>query len=284
MQLKAILLSLVLSSAILPALAQDRIYTKSGGVFEVKIKEIGTRTIVYKKWSNQNGPDYVMPKKDVDHVRYQNGDEEVLDAHNKPQPILERGAARNGQEYGRNIISISPIHMTNTSAVGFGLSYERMLDKNSIVSLYIPVVYSFKNNGNSYYNPSSGLYDKDKTRMIWFYPGAKIYPTGSDGIVRYGVGPTLAFGSGKRELTRDEWNPASQAYVTRHYDENVTVMGFLVSNSLNIQPSPKLHLGLELGLGIPYYVSDKENNYTFGYNSYDDEPLVQFNFSIGYRF
>lgn len=255
------------------ASAQDRIYTRSGGIYEVKIREINARSVVYKKWSHQDGPDYVMPKKDVERIVYQNGDEESFDKRNKVRVVRENTESIGNASYEKNILSISPLHMTNASAVGFGISYERVLDKNSVISFYLPIVYSFKNHNNQY-NSITGLYEKDKNNMIWFYPGLKFYPTGSDGVVRYAVGPMLAFGTGNREYTRND----------KHYDENVTIMGFLVSNSLNIQPSPKLHLGLELGLGIPYYSNETREYRTYPYNVFYDEPLVQFNFNVGFRF
>jgi len=285
MQFRTALLCLALSGASLSVLAQDRIYTKSGGTFEVKIKEVGTRTIVYKKWSNPDGPDYVMPKNEVERIKFQNGDEETFDRHNMLRPVHEKALRGNSMAYGRNTLSLSPVHMTNTSAVGFGISYERALDKNSIISLYIPLVYSFKNNDGTYYNYSNGWSRDDRSNMVWLYPGAKIYPTGSNGVVRYAVGPMLAFGTGNRKYTTNDWDAQSQNYVATRHDEHVTVMGFMVNNSLNIQPTPRLHMGLELALGIPYYTDESSNTYPYyTHNTYDDVPLVQFNFNVGFRF
>jgi hypothetical protein len=69
-------------------------------------------------------------------------------------------------------------------------------------------------------------------------------------------------------------------------------MGVMVTNYLNIQPTPKLYLGLQFGLGIPYVVnSDKavssspyygnEGKY---YNKNTFTPLVDFSFRVGFRF
>lgn len=280
MQLKAIFTAFTVVSLAAAASAQDRIYTKSGGMYEVKIKEVGTRTIVYKKWSNQDGPDYVMPKNEVERIRFQNGDEEQMTSTGRMRAARSPKASHS--EYGKNIIGLSPIHMTNLSPVGFGLSYERVLDKGSIVSFYLPIVYSFKNEHDINYYGSYAPY-RDERSMVWFFPGAKIYPTGSDGVVRYSVGPSLAFGTGNRLYTQSYYDPGTGTTNYRDVSENIFVMGIMVNNTLNIQPTPKLRLGLELGLGIPYYTNEERNS-GYYYNTFNDEPLVQFNFNVGYRF
>jgi hypothetical protein len=264
--------------------AQDRLYTKDGGILEVKVKEVGTKAIVYKRSSNPDGPDFVIPKNNVERIKFQNGDEEY---YGRKEPIQHgrlRDNAYDGAAYGKNILSLSPVHMTNTSATGFGISYERILDKNRILSLYFPVAFSFKTSNNTY-NNITGYYDKDKSTMLWLYPSLKIYPTGSTGIVRYSVGPMLAIGSGSSSYKRQTYDPNTGNYNYEKTSEDLFVLGLLVNNSLNIQPTPKIHLGLELGIGIPYYTNENSNNATYYYsNTYSDGPIVQFNFNIGYRF
>ena len=120
--------------------------------------------------------------------------------------------------------------------------------------------------------------------MFWFYPGVKIYPTGSDGIVRYAVGPSLAFGTGSRNYGRNIYDPGTGTYQYKRIEDDIFVMGIVVNNSLNIQPTPRLHLGLELGLGIPYYSTEPRDLNYDPYNELYNAPLVQFNFHVGYRF
>ena len=54
-------------------------------------------------------------------------------------------------------------------------------------------------------------------------------------------------------------------------------LGMIVNNTLNINPTPHLYLGLELGLGVSYI--DR-----IGGINYGSEGLAQFGFSVGYRF
>lgn len=259
--------------------AQDRIYTNKGTIYEAKVKEIGIRNIIYKKWNNQDGPDYVIAKSEVARIKYQNGDEERFgDDNNK---MTSKSGRRSTSLYGRNIIGVSPVHMTNVSAVGFGLSYERMLDRENIVSLYLPAVFSFKRSTDEYYFGQNQPF-QDRRSMLWFYPGVKIYPTGSDGVVRYSVGPSMAVGTGNRQYTRQIYDPNTGNSSYLDVSKDIFVMGVMVNNTLNVQPSPKVRIGLELGLGIPYYTNeDRDAGY---YNLISEEPLVQFNFTVGYRF
>ncbi|MBS1782153.1 MAG: hypothetical protein JSS78_03725 [Bacteroidetes bacterium] len=262
--------------------AQDRIYTRSGGEFEVKIKEINPRSVIYKKWKSQDGPDYVMPKNEIDRIKYSNGDEEKMSTRSV---MARQRVGVNNARYPLNTFSILPLAMNNFSAVGVGISYERFLDKGNFVSLYLPIVFSFNNRSN-YYNNNTGLYEKSNDYMTWFMPGCKFYPTSSNGIVRYAVGGSLSFASGQKTYTKNTWDPAINGYRTDRTQGNITMLGFMVNNSLNIQPTQHLHLGLEMGLGIPYYVSDKTaNNGAYASdNVFSNSPLIQFNFNIGYRF
>jgi len=280
MRLKTTLLTLIAAISLSAANAQDRIYTKSGAMYEVKIKEVGTKMIVYKKWNNLDGPDYVMPKADVERVKFQNGDEEQFSIRGRMHAA--RQSRETNTQYGKNIIGLSPIHMTNISPIGFGVSYEAVLDKRYILSFYLPIVYSFRSQNNTNYY--SSYPEKNERKMLWFYPGAKIYPTGSDGVVRYAVGPSLAIGTGNRSFTVNNWDPATQTNYNTDVTEEVFAMGVMVNNSLNIHPTPRLHLGLELGIGVPYYTNESKNYGNYYYNSISDEPLIQFNFNVGYRF
>jgi hypothetical protein len=246
-----------------------------------KIKEVSPRTVTYRKWNNQDGPDFIINKNKIEAIKYANGTQENLDDADMDNDDNDRRDRRDrrdrsrrswglsNEKYGKNIITFSPIQMANEGAAGLGLQYERVLDRKSMVSLVLPVAFIFMDES---YN------DRHETRTFkYFYPGVKIYPTGSNRRISYGVGVAGAFGFGNRVVTN--YNGFSE-------DRNVFKAGLLVNNSLNIQPVKQLYIGLELGLGFTYY--NDQNDYYYGYNgynySYNDEPLVKFNFSIGYRF
>lgn len=289
-------LTLALSlGAAVTAGAQDKIHLKNGSTLEVKVEEVAPRTITYKRWDNRSGPNYIINKSEVDRISYQNGGEDEItdDGDDRFQrrgpggrgmaPRVPRWNRSNNARYGNNIISLAPMQMTNEGAAGIGLHFEHMLDKRQMFSLYVPFAVTLMRDNNNYYNGPYPLYVSDETHAFYsIFPGIKIYPTGSNGVVRYAVGPSLAIGFGNKYYTRELLNSQGQFLGYQQISDDVLRLGMMINNSINITPNPHLYLGLELGIGFTY--SSTEDNY-YNYSSVGlNEPLVQFNFKIGYRF
>ena len=86
-----------------------------------------------------------------------------------------------------NSLAWAPIQFTE-NALGFSLSYERVLDKSGIVAFSMPIVATFNLNNGTYYNNITGTYTNGhQDGMYYAMPGIKLYPTGCNGRVRYGV-------------------------------------------------------------------------------------------------
>ena len=62
------------------AQAQDRISTFDGKEIEARVLEVGPEELVYRKWSNPDGPRYRMPLSEVREIRYENGEVETYGA------------------------------------------------------------------------------------------------------------------------------------------------------------------------------------------------------------
>ena len=60
--------------------AQDVLTKRNGDELQVKVVKISADEVEYKKWSNPDGPSYVVPKAEVFMVKYQNGDKDVFDS------------------------------------------------------------------------------------------------------------------------------------------------------------------------------------------------------------
>jgi len=271
------------------ASAQDKIYLDDGSIIDAKVKEINNRSIVYRRWDNQDGADYILTRKEVSRIVYQNGTEEKLvDRSERPNPFnrdrsmpVRDPRPNNGQRersrgmepgYGKNILAIAPMQMTNESVAGVGVHYERFLDKAGIFSLYLPIAISFYDDEIS---PTGGQQSRTYTTL---YPGAKIYPGGSDRRVSYSVGPSFGLGFGTQYDLVSRVDPGTGMTISRYEDVNTFKAGFLVNNGLNIQPTKQLYIGLEFGFGILYYSNRPSRSLDY------DEPMVQFNFKMGYRF
>lgn len=67
---------MVLLASTLSVSAQDVIVKKDGSIILSKVIEIGTTEVKYKKWNNQNGPNYTISKSDVQAINYENGEKE----------------------------------------------------------------------------------------------------------------------------------------------------------------------------------------------------------------
>ncbi len=297
MNLKISFLSAITLFSASTVFAQDKIYTRDGDVMEVNVKMVGEKNIIYKKASNDGGPDYTINKKEVSRIEYENGDEDVIVAERRGpgHPDHDRRDRKDKPKlkYGNNILAAAPLQITENGP-GVGISYERVLDrKRNIVSFYMPLAMAFNVDGSRYDDVYyGGYYGTDRKHDYSFYamPGLKFYPTGGKGIVRYAVGPNLVFRVSEYSDYYYYNGPYYGPYITYPgYPAKVQTteftFGMIINNSLNINPTPHLHMGLEFGIGFSYVSDNNRGDYYYGYRSYNDpEALVQFGFKIGYRF
>ena len=59
---------------------------RNGDELQVKVVKISADEVEYKKWSNPDGPSYVVPKAEVFMIKYQNGDKDVFDSAPAAKP------------------------------------------------------------------------------------------------------------------------------------------------------------------------------------------------------
>lgn len=267
--MKKLLLSIVALLFTLGAFAQDKIYKTNGDLMEAKVIEVNPRTITYKRADNPDGPTYIINRSEVSRIVYENGQTEEISGGSR-MPGAPRRSGRPTEKLGNNILALAPVQITN-EGIGVGLSYERILGKNGILSFYLPLALVFNPNNNNYYTGSP--YVNYNTTMFYAMPGVKFYPTGQ-GKVRYAVGPSILIGVGEKNVYDNV-----QGFT---YPQDYVTAGILINNSLNITPTPHLYLGLELGLGLSYYNTINGDN--VGIGGIDGAPLVQFGFRMGYRF
>lgn len=297
--LKAVCLGICALGATQLASAQDRVYTSDGKVIDAKVKEVNQRSIVYRRWDNQDGADYVLTRREVERIVYENGTEESFDTQPTrrspfpPPPGRRNTASRSGSRndnnddftprkmnpaYGRNILAVAPIQMSLTSVAGVGVHYERVIDKGGIVSLYVPVAFSFYQDEASTFSPTFPNTQLEANRVYAYaYPGIKFYPGGSGRRLSYSVGPSVGLGFGTVYKESTIYVPGG-GYTRRVSEEGSFQAGFIINNGLNIQATPHLYVGTEFGVGITYY-DNRTEDFVVG-----DGAMLQFNFKIGYRF
>jgi len=184
--------------------------------------------------------------------------------------------------YGSNTIRIAPITAMD-AGVGFGLSYERILGKDQMIGLVLPVSMILE---NKQHNDLGSMYNTARyNTYVYFTPGLKIYPMGQRRVT-YAVGPSLllAWGGG------NQWQYRSD--LTGTYLEDVKMtrlrLGMLVTNYVNFQISRSFNLGLEGALGVRYYdrtsYSGPASYAGNGEFSNGFDITGQFSLSFGYRF
>lgn len=173
-----------------------------------------------------------------------------------------------------NVLALAPIQMSENGVAGVGVSYERSLDARHLISFYVPATLVFNTNRDDYYGNTNTSSDP----MVYLMPGIKIYPTGDAiGKAKYALGPSLVIATGQRTESNYLYSSVYPAPAPYYITRSHTIFGMIVNQSININPTPHLYIGSELGIGFSYINKlDGVNSGTTG--------LVQFSFKVGYRF
>ncbi|MDR0762927.1 MAG: hypothetical protein LBF01_00320 [Bacteroidales bacterium] len=69
--------------------SQDYILTVNNEEIQAKVLEIGLNEVVYKKFSNLDGPAYIISKSDIVQIIYQNGDIEKFNTQNNVNESID---------------------------------------------------------------------------------------------------------------------------------------------------------------------------------------------------
>lgn len=77
---RTILLFLAAFCGILSAAAQDLIVKTDASKVEAKVTEVTTEAVRYKRFSNPDGPTYVLPVAEISYIQYANGEKEQFNA------------------------------------------------------------------------------------------------------------------------------------------------------------------------------------------------------------
>jgi len=291
MNLKTLFLGITAIAFATNSMAQDRIYKKNGDVVEGKVKSVDTRSITFKRADNAKGPDYTVNKNEIEKVEYENGTEDVFgdrkrsfhddDEDNEGREIRGHGhkdhmtKGKGKPKYGANLVAFSPASVTE-NGFGIGLSYEHNFGKKGFLSFYMPLALSFGNvYDNIYPGSTNGNFNNGYTNLS-LVAAVKFYPTGAKGKVRYSIAPALALVTGQRPVSYPVYDPYGYVTYENGNKQNFQFGGMLF-NSLNMNPSKHLYIGLELGLGFTWV--NRVNNV-----DQDTRQMAQFAFKLGYRF
>ena len=104
-------LLLILISLPLISFSQDTVILTNGEEISVKITTVSSQNVEYKKFSNLEGPTYILDKKEIFLIKYKNGEKEVF---SQKKPTINGSDYNNADEFKRltkrnNIIYIESI-------------------------------------------------------------------------------------------------------------------------------------------------------------------------------
>jgi hypothetical protein len=248
--------------------------------------------VIYKRFDNQAGPEYNLPKKEIIKIVYQNGTTDVFNPklNGAEQTDGKKNAeiTKSKSDLGNNIVTFIPGAyswglMGNMNDPGVGICYERILEKNGHISVVLPVMYNFTSEKDfSYYSVySSSSYSNGKSyHSISFIPGVKFYPASSKQRIRYALGLSIfaTFGSEPYSAYIDNYSISSYSLQP---DWHYSLYGLMISNSLNASVTKNFFLGVDVNAGVPVSDNRREDVSPIAVVF---SPVLQFALKIGLRF
>lgn len=203
--------------------AQDVIVKKNAEEIEARVIRIGETSITYKKYTNLDGPEYVIPKKDVFMIKYENGTKEVFTSEAPANAsignVLTGQSKRRGQKKEPDNMKITynfQVGMTVSSMtehengknkvgwyVGAGLTLPLLSCWEEIGVLSLRPSLLFITKGDKIEIEESGYKQKSINNPVYLEIPIKIAfsaELGKARIVPY-IGPYFAFGIGGKHKT-----------------------------------------------------------------------------------
>jgi hypothetical protein len=248
--------------------SQDILYKKDGSKEEVKVLEISTNEITFKKFSNPEGPSYVINKEEVVLIAFANGEHELI------SPVTEEKAVEIEkvetikpftQDYNRNIMAF---HMFDVLFGDIAFSYERIMADGKI-GLKFPIAFGFYG-----LNPQETPFEFNN--LFYSGMGINFYPTGQ-GKVRYFVGPNFRVGVGRSDGYTYYYDEYGNYYYDEYNEITSFYMKYFVDNGVTFMPTRNLSISAVLSVGIRYVADPGEYvNHV--------QPDGQFAINLGLRF
>jgi|GEM_PF-2115428 len=314
MKLSKILFIYLFLSLANSAIAQDVITLKDSIRIKCLIEKSTSKTIFYI--TSERPSHKKISRRKIERINY--GDSIVVQINNKNRSVenLNNTATYKSKTHriireifnhkmlcGKNVVSVAiqgsdaSLGNRNMQFPGFGVQYERFLDRKNRFSLYLPATVSFYSiyyQRNEAPNYSADFYTKEGTyNFYYFYPGIKYYPWTSNRRFACNVGASFVVGFGQKyhaSLLYDSITRTTSTYSIEN--KPVIKTGILLSNCINYMATKHIRIGVELGAGLSFENNDYKNDYiNFTPARKIDDPfpdknifLFQFNFKIGYRF
>lgn len=117
---KIMLSCLLLAGSFSVINAQDIITQKNGDEIQVKVMEVGTQDVKYKKYGNDSGPTYTLSKSEIFMIKYENGEKDMFENDSEnPSDVTPSNISRAavpGQSSNQNRRQTQPQTQVETPA------------------------------------------------------------------------------------------------------------------------------------------------------------------------
>ncbi len=245
--------------------AQDFIILIKGGNIQAKVQEINSKEIIYKKFSNINGPNYFIDIEDVEKINYESGAVDVFEANPNTGMPFSYNTKKSESVFGSNIISINVPDILFQNVT---FSYERFLGEQKKLGLRFPISFSLYGDNNNNFPLNS---------YKIFYSGVDVnyYPKGQ-GQARMFLGPVLRTGYARVSNSNTIYDGFSLN--SNQSISNTAYFSFMLQGGFLFTPVKEIIISSSFGLGSIRYFSAAPNNGNLA------QATATFHFSVGYRF
>lgn len=231
--------------------AQDILVLKDGTRIEVVLESISDDEIRYRRYGQVAGPLYSKSRKSVAVIEYENG---VVEPFGSSKAVMEIT--------DRNLIGYNYFDMVT---LNFAFSYERLLDEEGNVSLYLPIRIGFAQDNSYLEDPN----------VFGVGLGFNVYPFGQRKVSYY-TGAMIHYSIRETYVYTDYYDAELEQWIYNSYYDDHNFLGGYVTNGLKLNFNDRLGLNFNLALGFlmdldyedrnnqPYYYSDRTRFHALG--------------------
>jgi hypothetical protein len=273
-------------------MSQDTIILRNRDKIPARIIMVKPGDITYKKAAIPNGPDYVVSRRHVAYIIYQNGISESFNPIDEPRPEKKREyPAVEIERSGPFIFSVTPSDLIFTLLSG-NVEY---LFSDDVFSIRTPFSFGMVNMGvnKSGYTPpwdeqfpissGNGYYDPNKI----FSVGLDLsYYMSKKQMFRYFIGPSLEYGQYyyQARIPKQSIQNPPYYYEYEYKKDREIYSSMMFKNGIIVQPHRHITVMMTASLGFESlryknYISKNEWYYDNNIN-----PAVQGALHVGYRF
>lgn len=229
---RILVLFVVVCCSVFSVKSQDSLYLTSGKVIICKVKTIAPKTVSYARHDIPDGPEYIIKRKEVRSIRYENG---VIES------FVDNPIAKSGNmtltDFKRNQISFNYLDIVFKNVT---IGYERILGENGNLGIKGSASIGFS---NSFYTPDNNT--------IGGLVQLNYYPAGQRKYMYY-VAPMFLFGQQRVRIYGQEYINGN--YIYNPYESYKNYWGFYISQGFRVSFTNNFAVGFNLALGMRHDV------------------------------